>query len=90
MIEQMTEHGAWPFAERVITMTPRDRSRRDFMRRIDRMMLCLADAYSREGTCQELAVELLGFEGSARGRTLRFRYRLVPAPRAPLAHSAAA
>lgn len=87
MTQRFSEPEAQPFIEHAITMTPRDHSREDFERRIRRMMLCLSDTTSRAGTGQELRVDLLGYEGDAGKRTLRFRYRLVPvAASTPLAH----
>lgn len=79
MTQYNPDHEAQPFIERAITMTPRDHSREDFERRIQRMLSCLADVGGPEGSGQALKVELLGFAGDAGERTLCFRYRLVPA-----------
>jgi hypothetical protein len=91
MTQHTTEHTATALIEGVIAMTPRDNSREDFMRRIERMLLCLSDVYHRAETDQHYVVEPIGYEGSARERTLRFRYRLVPTMlHTPLARAIAA
>ncbi len=76
--------------EGVITMTPRDRSREDFISRIERMLLCLTEVDRRGDNGEQPVLEPLGYEGNAFERTLRFRYRLVSATCALLTRSAMA
>ncbi len=76
--------------EGVISMTPRDRSREDFISRIERMLLCLTEVDRRGDNGEQPVLEPLGYEGNAFERTLRFRYRLVSATCALLTRSAMA
>ncbi|MEI6180819.1 MAG: hypothetical protein WCP31_08690 [Chloroflexales bacterium] len=87
---QLTTKDEAVHIEGVITMTSRDRSREDFISRIERMLLCLTEVDRRGDNGERPVLEPLGYEGNAFERTLRFRYRLVAATSALLSRSAMA
>ncbi len=78
MTQHATEYMVTAVIKGVITMTPRDTSREDFVHRIERMLLCLSDVYTRAETDVHYVVESIGYTGNAHDRTLCFHYCLVP------------